>query len=384
MRGDQFFAGVPNQECNRIVESATDRLVFLSGKGERQTDIDFVIQPYREYFAALYLSSHTEADPDKVFVSLVERGPFWLNVLQFYVALARPAQQFAWIHRALESSQTKTGIDRSVIEVEYQRATLATLAEYVDLPQVHFQKGISVALPATNWWTWVGQEWAVPIVRSIRSGDAWREILRSANEMEHPNRTQILFILWLLPRVIRQTAPEYITLTAFVVRLLDIPAFREEAVATILLYDLPVNLSEAHEESLINVLSEYSFRRKLSTKAKYGLEFLKRLSRTSTLRLICSPAAHVGLEVLPDPWSYLELPVETQNKETLESFGEAITVGAPSWTRVSVANQEILRFSKSLGSDPYAKYFHALLDALRNPNDAYYDRYARRARGCAS
>jgi len=322
LRGDQYFAGVPNQECNRIVELATDRLVFLSGKGERQTDIDFVIQPYREYFAALYLSNHTEADPDKVFESLVERGPFWLNVLQFYVALAKPAQQFAWVHRALERPQAKTGIDRLVLEVEYQRATLATLAEYVDLPQVHFQKGISIALPAANWWTWVGQDWAVPIMRSIRSGDAWREILRCAVRMEHPNRTHIPFMVWLLPQVVPQNAAEYGTLAALVSHLLDDHEFNQEAVAASMLYDLPVNLTEAHTESVINVLSEYSLRRKLSTNSKSAMEFFRRLSRSTTIRLICSRVAHLGIESLPDPWSYLDLPVETQNKETFEATEE--------------------------------------------------------------
>ena len=60
-RGSQHFEGVPNQECNHIVQLATDRLVFLSGKGDEQTDIDFVIQPYREYFAAQFLNFHTRA-----------------------------------------------------------------------------------------------------------------------------------------------------------------------------------------------------------------------------------------------------------------------------------------------------------------------------------
>jgi len=71
---DEQLQVVPNQEIQRIYELSTDRLVFLSGKGTNQSDIDFVIQPYREYFAANYISNHMEADPEKVFTCLVERG----------------------------------------------------------------------------------------------------------------------------------------------------------------------------------------------------------------------------------------------------------------------------------------------------------------------
>ena len=80
VRGDEQLQVVPNQEIQRIYELSTDRLVFLSGKGTKQSDIDFVIQPYREYFAASYISNHMEADPERVFSCLVERGAYWQQV----------------------------------------------------------------------------------------------------------------------------------------------------------------------------------------------------------------------------------------------------------------------------------------------------------------
>jgi len=310
LRGDQHFEGVPNAECNKIVELATDRLVFLSGKGERQTEIDFVIQPYREYFAALYLSNHTEAAPDKVFECLVERGPFWLNVLQFYVALAKPAQQFAWVHRAVERPQQETGVNKLILEVEYQRATLATLAEYVDFPQAHFQKGILIAFPSANWWTWVGQEWAVPIVRSIRSGEAWRALLKIAEQIDTPTHANAVFILWLLPQVIPQAAPEYQAFLTLVSRFLERPELINEAVSATLLYDLPVTLTNQHEESLIRVMSEYPYQRRLRSAAE-ATDVFARLPRRGVLRLLCSDAVHFpGRGRFKDAWAYLELPVE--------------------------------------------------------------------------
>ena len=378
LRGDEHFEGVPNLECNKIVELATNRLVFLSGKGERQTDIDFVIQPYREYFAALYLSNHTEAEPDKVYDCLVERGPFWLNVLQFYVALAKPAQQFAWIHHAIERPQAKGGIERLVLEVQYQRATLATLAEYGDLPQAHFQKGISVALPLVNWWMWVGQDWAISIVRSIRSGDVWRELLRAAQRIENPSAA---FVLWLLPRVVPASSSEYHALGALVSRLLKLPGFCQEAVAATLLYDLPVNLTEEHEEAVITVLSEFPFQRSLQAKAKTGTEIFRRLPRSTLLHLICSRASHMpALGNLTDPWRFLELPVETRNLEVVEfsPSAEQIGVTQPLWTRIRVANQEILRLNVINESNAHERYLHGLFEALRRPDDVDSDLRARK------
>jgi hypothetical protein len=373
MRGDQYFEGVPNIECQKIVDLATDRLVFLSGKGEHQTEIDFVIQPYREYFAALYLSNHTEAVPDKVFECLVERGPFWLNVLQFYVALAKPAQQFAWIHGAVERAQQETGVNQLILEVEYQRATLATLAEYVEFPQTHFQKGISIAFPYINWWTWVGQEWAVPIVQSIRSGDGWRTLLKTAEKIETHTRENAIFTLWLLPQVIPQTAPEYQTLLTLVNRSLQRPELIEEAVAAILVYDLPITLTEDHEESLIKVMSEYSYQRRLHNKAE-DTNVLARLPRRTVLRLLCSDALHFPRhESFNDPWSYLELPVELSNKEPAEAPvapDQQIFATAPQWARIHVADQTRLRFnSQPQTDDPYESYLMTLLDAVQQPDD---------------
>jgi len=74
--------------ADEIIEAATDRLCLLIGKGDDQTDVDFGVQQYREYFAAVYLSNHPDAEPENVFDELVRRGAYWAYVLQFYVAQA--------------------------------------------------------------------------------------------------------------------------------------------------------------------------------------------------------------------------------------------------------------------------------------------------------
>ena len=57
VRGDEQLQVFPTKKFSGTYEFSTDRLVFLSGKGTNQSDIDFVIQPYREYFAANYIST---------------------------------------------------------------------------------------------------------------------------------------------------------------------------------------------------------------------------------------------------------------------------------------------------------------------------------------
>jgi hypothetical protein len=98
--------------------------VFLSGKGSNQTDIDFVIQSYREYFAAKYLSNHAEAIPEKVFQCLVERGAYWQNVLRFYAAMAAPAQQVSWAYGAAGQPAGEPTIDELVDGIRSRRGTL--------------------------------------------------------------------------------------------------------------------------------------------------------------------------------------------------------------------------------------------------------------------
>ena len=141
MHGNEHFQGILNQELTRIYELSTDRLVFLSGKGQNQSDIDFLIQQYREYFAANYLSNHPEADPDKVFSCLVERGAYWQQVLRFYAAIASPAVQRAWALGATAGSGTVGFLN----DLRLRRAILFILPEFSRLPFEQFKVSVSAS-----------------------------------------------------------------------------------------------------------------------------------------------------------------------------------------------------------------------------------------------
>jgi hypothetical protein len=77
---------------------------------------------------------------------------------------------------------------------------------------------------------------------------------------------------------------------------------------------------------------------------------------------------------LKDAWSFLELPVEIDNKETFEgSFppDQEIVVTSPQWTRMRIADQAALRLdSQPQLDDPYEAYLMTLFEALQQPNHA--------------
>ena len=60
--------------ANEITNAATDRLCLIAGAGEVQQDYDFVLQSFREYFAATYLANSPVADANKVFSNAGQQG----------------------------------------------------------------------------------------------------------------------------------------------------------------------------------------------------------------------------------------------------------------------------------------------------------------------
>jgi hypothetical protein len=116
--------------ANEIIDASTDRLCLLIGRGEDQTDVDFIVQQYREYFAALYLSNHSDADPDRVFDMLVSRGAYWSYVLQFYVAQAQANQQIRWVSYVPERVDMLSPAEALLVRTKIYRAILTVLPEF--------------------------------------------------------------------------------------------------------------------------------------------------------------------------------------------------------------------------------------------------------------
>jgi predicted NACHT family NTPase len=151
--------------ANEIIEAATDRLCLLVGKGENQTDVDFVVQQYREYFAAVYLFNHPDADPDRVFDMLVQRGAYWVYVLQFYVAQANTNQQMRWVTGISEQNDGEAPVEALIRRTRIYRAILNVLPEFTLQRRSDFERAIKILFSFETRWTWLEQETAIGILK---------------------------------------------------------------------------------------------------------------------------------------------------------------------------------------------------------------------------
>ena len=373
VRGDEHLQVVPNQEIQRIYELSTDRLVFLTGKGSKQSDIDFVIQPYREYFAANYISNHMEADPEKVFTCLVERGAYWQQVLRFYPAIAKPAQQLSWAYGAALAPSDLAWPDSLVKGLQTRRAVLFALPEFVRFQFEQLRNTISGCLPENEWWTWLGQEWAVPILGGLRNGEAWRELWKTFKRTAEHSFVSRLFALWLFPRVIPANAPEYGDFLGFVSAALDDDKLAKQAVEVILLHELPIDLNRVDEKTLFEGLQDFPYRSRLGPRA-VSSALLKRLSRPLALRFLCtSPHTYHGLDDGTSIWEFTGLPVEKTRSASPEvdtSGGPTIGIFTPNWLSFSTQGQGRLPLTESPSvGGVYAAYLGALFAALRQPDN---------------
>lgn len=154
-----------------ITTLAKDRLCLIAGKGDEQEEIDFVIQPFREYFAASYLAHHEEADVEKVYDSLVERGHIWLNVLKFYAAFQTPAQQKNWITDA-ESTEHS-----DVVRLVRRRRTLLGLLPEFQRPKLtYIDRAFRAIFFSDTLWSWGGAQDIAPLLLAFAGNSAFRRL----------------------------------------------------------------------------------------------------------------------------------------------------------------------------------------------------------------
>ena len=174
--GEIFEGSTLNRTTDEIIEMATDRLCLLAGTGENQGQIDFLLQQYREYFAASYLTKHPDAEPESVFSTLIKRGAYWFYVLQFYVAQAQPYQQISWLR---EIQYREEIIDRTIAS----RAILNVLPEFNFSRQKDLEFALRVIFDKTIRWTWLEQKSVIDILKVTRSGSALPYIWKWLNDL---------------------------------------------------------------------------------------------------------------------------------------------------------------------------------------------------------
>lgn len=163
---------------SEIATMAKDRLCLLAGKGDGQEDVDFVIQPFREYFAAAYLAHHESGDPDRVYRSLVARRSVWGNVLQFYVAFQTQALQRNWIVEA-----DGVGVDErtpeGVVELARRRHSLVRLLPEFQRPKNEYvQRAFENLFHWSTRWTWYRRQDTTSLLRAFAQNESFT-ILRN-------------------------------------------------------------------------------------------------------------------------------------------------------------------------------------------------------------
>ncbi len=373
VKGDEQVQGIPNQEIQHIYNLSTDRLLFLSGKGANQADIDFVIQPYREYFAANYISNHMEADPERAFSCLVARGAYWQQVLRFYSAIAKPAQQMAWAYGAISSHRGELQIDELVNELPTRRAVIFALPEFGRFRFEQLCKTIEGCMPEQEWWTWLGQDWVIPIIANLRTVNAWRELWKTFKQITKPSFGNRMFALWLFPHVIPFTSAEHSEFVSFISETLSDPTLCYKAIEIILTKELAIDLELAEEEALFKVLRVlvYSGHWRHSDGVT---QIIKRLPSNRKLRFFCTlNSIYSEVKGINSVFEFMEFPVEFNPRESIEFDqvgGSLMTITSPKWLEFSIQGQELLCFDEQPETqDRYAAYLKALFLALQTPDD---------------
>jgi hypothetical protein len=187
--------------ANEIINAATDRLCLLIGRGKDQADVDFVVQQYREYFAALYLSNHANADPERVFDMLVSRGAYWAYVLQFYVAQASANQQIRWVTGIPDRLDDESNFEAIIRKTRVYRSTLNILPEFALQPKIYFERVLKIIFSLETRWTWLEQESIIEILQLIPSIDIIQVFCSFFEALSLADNSILVVEIWLFAQL---------------------------------------------------------------------------------------------------------------------------------------------------------------------------------------
>lgn len=187
-----------NAIVDEIVTLAKNRLCLLAGKGEDQEDIDFVIQPFREYFAAAYLARHEDADPDRAYKALSARQHVWANVLQFYAAFQSTAQQKNWISEADGSDQLNSDLEQLIEMTRRRRALIRVLPEFERPKNEYLRRAFNNLLEHSTRWTWRDRDSTAELLDAFSQNEAFDNLNTCFGELSLDDANSLFVELDLL------------------------------------------------------------------------------------------------------------------------------------------------------------------------------------------
>lgn len=361
-----------------IFDIATDRLYLLVGKGENQTEINFVVQQYREYFAASYLTNHPDAEPKKVFSMLINRGAYWSYVFQFYFAQATSNQQIRWLND-VES------IDEKIERTKACRAIMNTLPELNDsLKLKHFEQALKIIFYIETRWTWRVENSVIDVLKNTRSGSALPVIWKWLDNLSIEDQQTLESELWLLGQVFSLEQKEE-QLTLFenkIQELLKNNNTRDNALTLALENDLKINLSTFDIQKIQPILLNFYYKNIQNINNKS--EALNNFIQNQNITKLCELMFYIPVWEL----TQIPLPFFTQ-EELLSILGSEDRENLPIFkghTTLSLGYyliQKNLKLRQPLSEEEedtqniYFIHFQNLLNAVLNPYNYELDTKAR-------
>lgn len=387
-RGDECGTISPNEEIQRIYNLAKERLVFLSGKGSNQLDVDFIIQPYREFFAALYMVNHISARAEWVFQALVKRGSFWLQVLKFYVAATNPMERRNWalscaLDRFMDLEVDALGAF-DLEKMAVRRAVLFCLPEFARLDFDDFKRIVPGCIHPIDWWSWLNQRWVHDILSTIKGGQAIRILWESFVKSGPTGAGGKAFALQFFPKWINGSHIEKESIIALVSDSLKDDNISVFAVGAILEHDLEVGLDGVNERTVLIAISMTVSRMGNFVRDGRVTAFWryleKKLPRELYLRYLCCYPG-LGADGLNIETIWKLLGCGTSGPlvfEEIEELASKITVFRSAMPWVSLEYRSAKKQSKnSCDGGPYELYFRSLFTAINNPFNPDFHRTSR-------
>ena len=353
---------------NEIVDLAKDRLCLLAGKGENQEDIDFVIQPFREYFAAAYFYKHENASPDKLYSSLQDRQNVWANVLQFYCAFQDTAQQNNWIADADGTDLDLSGFERDAQLTKRRRALLRMLPEFIRPRNKYLTRAIQNLFATDTRWTWLNEQSTSGLLLSFLPDEAFDLMLSQFKELSVNDLACLRVELELLARLANDDQRNQVS------QLLSRLVIENETTRSLVLdvsqeLEIPVDLSTLTNQEILAAIPvrDFAFR---WIRSDVKLSHWKGLSDNNVVTLMAAKkfsnsAANSGRykkDWIQDLANFLFA------ESRVEIEGHVFTI-PPYLSKRSIVFEEVSSNLANLNSD-VAKHLTALLRAIEQPQDA--------------
>lgn len=349
-----------------IVTLAKDRLCLLAGKGEDQQEVDFVIQPFREYFAAAYLAHHEDADPDRVYARLVERRHIWANVLQFYAAFQSKAQQKNWISEADGEDTNQETYEGIVAMTRKRRALLRVLPEFERPKNEYIKRAFRNLFAVSTRWTWMNRDNTAKLLDAFAPNESCNTLRQLFENLSDDDAATLHVELDLLAK---SAGPESKSAVREILkRLCADERVQSVALEVAVSNDLQIEAPDCPVEVLGKAL-----RFRPDHHDHRCPEFLKGLSEDQVLDLMIS---HHGSHIFwanrddwQQPWLRSVWEFFLHNQPEFECSGLGGTLPAFVVDRRGVDSTEIRSRLKQTRSEVGA-YLDSLLLAILNPTDS--------------